>query len=85
MSLGLSPGAAVFRFDRIRFADEEPMALEYSAIAGDCLPGVDAVVDSLYAALDTMLPSMKSTTSLVRSVRQFLAQQTAQDGCMSGA
>lgn len=52
MSLGLSPGASVFRFDRIRFADDEPMALEYSTIAGDCLPDVDAVVDSLYAALD---------------------------------
>lgn len=52
MSLGLSPGASVFRFDRIRFADDEPMALEYSTIAGDCLPNADAVVDSLYAALD---------------------------------
>lgn len=52
MSLGLSPGTTVFRFDRIRYADDEPMALEYSTIAGDCLPNVDAVEDSLYTALD---------------------------------
>lgn len=52
MSLGLSPGAAVFRFNRIRYADDEPMAVEYSTIAGDCLSGVEAVGDSLYAALE---------------------------------
>ncbi|WP_354307785.1 GntR family transcriptional regulator [Sphingomonas trueperi] len=52
MALGLSPGAAVLRFSRIRFADGEPMALEFSTIAGYCLPSVDAVGDSLYTALE---------------------------------
>jgi len=52
MSLGLSPGTPVYRFQRMRFADDVPMAVEYSAIAGHCLPGVDAVGDSLYAALE---------------------------------
>ncbi|WP_267393723.1 MULTISPECIES: GntR family transcriptional regulator [unclassified Sphingomonas] len=52
MSLGLSPGAPVFRFQRIRFADDEPMALEFSTIAGYCLPSVEVVGDSLYAALE---------------------------------
>jgi len=52
MALGLSPGAPVFRFQRIRHADNEPMALELSAIAGYCLPSVEAVEDSLYSALD---------------------------------
>ena len=28
MSLGLAPGAGVYRFHRIRFADDQPMALE---------------------------------------------------------
>jgi len=53
MSLGLSPGAPVYRFHRIRYADEQPMALEFSTIAGYCLPGTDAVGDSLYLALNT--------------------------------
>lgn len=52
MMLGLSPGAPVLRFARIRYADEEPMALEFSTIAGYCLPSVDAVEDSLYGALE---------------------------------
>ena len=52
MSLGLSPGTPVYRFQRMRFADDVPMAVEYSAIAGHCLPNVEAVGDSLYAALE---------------------------------
>jgi GntR family transcriptional regulator len=52
MSLGLSPGAAVYRFHRIRYADETPMALEYSTIPGYCLPSIDAVETSLYGALE---------------------------------
>jgi len=52
MMLGLSPGAPVLRFARIRYADDEPMALEFSTIAGYCLASVDAVEDSLYGALE---------------------------------
>ena len=52
LSLGLSPGAPVYRFHRLRFADGVPMALEMSTIAGTCLPNVEAVSDSLYAALE---------------------------------
>jgi GntR family transcriptional regulator len=52
LSLGLSPGSAVFRFQRIRYADDVPMALEYTTIAGYCLPSIDAVQDSLYEALE---------------------------------
>ncbi len=51
MALGLSPGAAVYRFHRLRSADDEPMALELSTIAGYCLPSPEAVGDSLYTAL----------------------------------
>ena len=51
MVLQLSPGAAVFRFRRIRFADDEPMAYEQTTIAGGCLPSVEAVENSLYEAL----------------------------------
>ena len=53
LTLGLSPGTLVYRFHRIRYADDLPMALEYSTISGFGLPGIDAVGTSLYAALDT--------------------------------
>jgi GntR family transcriptional regulator len=52
LTLGLSPGTPVFRFHRIRFADDQPMAVEYSTIPGFGLPSADAVVDSLYVALN---------------------------------
>ncbi len=52
LSLGLSPGALVYRFQRIRFADGMTMALEQSAIPGYCLPSLDVVTTSLYQALE---------------------------------
>jgi GntR family transcriptional regulator len=51
MILGLSPSTPVYRFSRIRFADELPMALEYSTVPGFCLPSKEAVESSLYEAL----------------------------------
>ena len=52
LTLGLSPGAVVYRFSRIRYADGAPMALEYSTVPGFCLPAETAVGESLYDALD---------------------------------
>jgi GntR family transcriptional regulator len=52
LTLGLSPGALVYRFNRIRYADGAPMALEYSTVPGFCLPSETAVGESLYEALD---------------------------------
>ena len=52
LTLGLSPGTRVLRFRRIRYADQMPMAIEYSTISGFALPGADAVQVSLYEALD---------------------------------
>jgi GntR family transcriptional regulator len=51
LTLGLGPGTPVYRFHRIRFADDSPMALEYSTIPGFGLASAEAVHDSLYAAL----------------------------------
>lgn len=51
MQLNLSPGAAVMRFHRVRIADGAPMALEYSTVPSACLDGINAVSESLYAAL----------------------------------
>lgn len=52
IAFGVSPGVPVHRFQRIRFADETPMALEFSTILGTALPSLEAVEDSLYAALE---------------------------------
>jgi GntR family transcriptional regulator len=52
LTLRLSPGAPVYRFHRLRFADAAPMCLEYATIAGDCLASLDAVDVSLYEALE---------------------------------
>jgi len=52
LSLGLSPGSLVYRFQRLRYADGQTMALEYSTIPGYCLPSLESVGESLYAALD---------------------------------
>lgn len=51
LSLGLSPGAEVYRFTRIRYADDTPMALEYATVPGYCLPSLETVGQSLYEAL----------------------------------
>ena len=52
LTLRSSPGTPVYRFHRIRFADDAPMALEYATILASCLPAIDAVESSLYAALE---------------------------------
>ncbi len=52
LTLGLSPGTLVYRFNRIRFADDSPMALEFSTVPAVYLPSSEAVESSLYEALD---------------------------------
>ena len=52
LTLKLSPGAPVYRFNRLRFADSVPMCLEYATISASCLPSLEAVGDSLYEALE---------------------------------
>ena len=52
LTLRLSPGAPVYRFHRLRYADDAPMCLEFATVAGACLPSLDAVGVSLYEALE---------------------------------
>jgi GntR family transcriptional regulator len=52
LTLRLSPGAPVYRFHRLRYADDAPMCLEYATVAGFALPSLDAVGVSLYEALE---------------------------------
>ena len=51
LTLRASPGTAVFRFARLRLADDAPMSIEKTTILAECLPSKDAVEHSLYAAL----------------------------------
>jgi GntR family transcriptional regulator len=52
LTLRSSPGTPVFRFHRLRFADDAPMSIEYATIVATCLPSLDAVESSLYEALE---------------------------------
>lgn len=52
LTLRSSPGTPVYRFSRIRYADDAPMAIEYATVLSDCLPSVDSVETSLYEALE---------------------------------
>jgi GntR family transcriptional regulator len=52
LRLSLSPGAAVYRFHRIRYADDMPMCLEYATVPATALPSLDAVDVSMYEALE---------------------------------
>jgi len=54
LKLALSPGTLVYRFHRLRFADDEPMSLELATIVASFLPSLDAVEDSLYDALENV-------------------------------
>ena len=52
LTLRSSPGTPVYRFHRIRYADDAPMAIEYATVLRDCLSSLEAVETSLYEALE---------------------------------
>jgi len=52
LALRASPGTPVYRFHRIRFADDAPMCVEYATVLASCLPSLEAVESSLYEALE---------------------------------
>lgn len=83
LSLGLSPGTKVYRFQRVRYADNVPMAMEYATIAGHCLPGADAVSDSLYAALDAAGCRPVRALQRLRAIH-FPAEQAKRLGVETG-
>lgn len=51
LALSLSPSEKVYRFCRIRYADNSTMALEYSTIPAEFLQSENSVETSLYEAL----------------------------------
>jgi len=54
MALNLSPGSLVVRLHRLRYAGDEPLAEERSAIPQAILKDPASVKDSLYEALDAL-------------------------------
>jgi len=52
LKLALSPGTLVYRFHRVRFADDAPMAIETATVVASALPALEAVNNSLYEALE---------------------------------
>jgi GntR family transcriptional regulator len=52
LTLRSSPGTPVFRFHRIRYADDAPMAIEYATVIASCLSSLETVESSLYEALE---------------------------------
>jgi GntR family transcriptional regulator len=54
LALGLSAGERVARVERLRFADDTPLALEWSSLPTDILPDPDAVETSLYDVLRSL-------------------------------
>lgn len=52
MALNLSPGASVVRLHRLRFAGDEPLAVERTAVPHDILADPMRVAESLYEALE---------------------------------
>jgi GntR family transcriptional regulator len=53
LTLRLGPGTPVYRFHRLRYADETPMCLEYATIVGTALPSLNAVKNTLYEARES--------------------------------
>jgi GntR family transcriptional regulator len=50
--MGVRLGSQVYRFNRLRLADGNPMSIEHSIISADALQSENDVVDSLYKALE---------------------------------
>jgi GntR family transcriptional regulator len=52
LALRLNPGTPVYRFHRLRSADDVPMAIEYATVIASALPSIEYVESSLYEALE---------------------------------
>ena len=52
MKLGLSPGSPVYRFHRLCYVDDLPIAIEYTTLSTEYMPSLDAVDLSINGALE---------------------------------
>lgn len=76
ITLGLPPGTPVYRFHRLRHADGSPMAIELCTVQAFCLPSLEDVTDSLYAALERHGHRPTRALQRLRAVRFSEAQAT---------
>jgi GntR family transcriptional regulator len=76
LALRLSPGTPVYRFNRIRYADDAPMALEYATVVASALPSLEAVDTSLYEALE--LSGQRPVRALQRLRAVLLTEDQAE-------
>lgn len=74
ITIGLPPGTPVYHFHRLRYADGAPMALEFCTVQAFCLPSVDDVGNSLYAALQSHGRRPTRALQRLRAVRLNNAQ-----------
>jgi len=84
MALNLSPGAAVVRLHRLRFAGDEPLAIERSVIPRAILPDPELVTDSLYEAFDRLDCRPRRALQRLRAVA-FDAEQSRLLGLPPGS
>lgn len=54
MAMNLSPGSLVVRLHRVRYGQDEPLAIERSVVPASVLPDPMLVHDSLYEALEKL-------------------------------
>lgn len=81
LRLRLSPGAAVYRFHRIRYADELPMCVEYATIVASALPGgLESVGTSMYESLEAQgkrpVRALQRLSALILNAEQARLLQT---------
>ena len=81
--MGLSPGSKVYRFQRIRYADGEAMALENATLPGWGLPSMLAVENSLFEALEVSRHRPVRALQRVRAI-SFSAEHAALLGIAEG-
>ncbi|UXI68970.1 GntR family transcriptional regulator [Tahibacter amnicola] len=77
MALSLSPGARVCRIYRLRYAGDQPLAIERTAVPQSMLPDPQLVAASLYETLDKYGCRPQRALQRLRAVN-FDAEQAAQ-------
>ena len=68
MAMNLSPGSLVARLHRVRYGQDEPLAIERSVVPASVLPDPMVVRDSLYEVLETLGCRPKRALQRLRAV-----------------
>lgn len=84
MALSLSPGMRVARLHRLRYAGDQPLAIERTAVPLNLLPDPDLVANSLYETLDSLGLRPQRALQRLRAVN-FDADQARQLDVAVGA